>query len=433
MRTVLKFLLLLCPFAIFWGFNHQNMSLQFSLILGVIAFPYVMQTKAQEGGIRYAGMAIATGITLLFFRSNSLYYFFAVFMMLFVLEKYWGRLNYLPLLLAVVVSPVVSNVVYIWSFRIRLQLSRYAGKVLQWIHIDIQVHGNVLTMDGHTFSVDPACIGLKMVVTSLVLGIIILAWFERKNKHSLSFVKATFLIAFNLLGAILANFVRLLTLIIFHILPENPMHDVIGLLSLGVYALLPFYLFVKFMFRKKEVAVIRSQKSKLLTNPAPSTGVYVLYVLLLSLQIFTGRQFLSEPAENIQAIQDIHLEGFEREITPTRVLKLQNEEALIYIKPPVRFFQGSHDPRFCWQGSGYNFSEVQIETIEDRSFYTALLRKNSDTLYTAWWYENATNHTPHEWNWRMKSLQGNGGYYMINVSCTEKEALGKWVKKGIVL
>ncbi|MFT7604588.1 MAG: exosortase N [Saprospiraceae bacterium] len=427
-RRLVKTLLILCPLFIFWAFNHQNIPLQFSLLLGMIAFPYVVKVKETKGGFRYAVAAAITGIILYFFRSSSLYYFSSVFLFLFVLEKWWGRINILPLFLVVVVSPVISNIIYIWSFPIRLQLSRLAGEVLQFIKIDIQVSGNILNIDGHTFSVDPACIGLNMVVTSLVLSIIILAYFEKKHNTSSSFWEISLLLGTVLFGAIISNFIRLLTLILFHILPENPMHDLIGLMSMALYVLLPFYLLVRFIFIKK------SKKGNANPNPIksnnlkkPSILAKSIFALLLALQIFNGIQFLKEPIENTLAIQNIHLDGFKESITPNGVLKLQNEEALIYIKPPVRFFQGSHDPRFCWQGSAYTFSEVHIEKIAEKSVYTAILTKGVDKLYTAWWYENATNQTPHEWNWRWNSLQGSDGVFMINISCTEREVLEKWV------
>lgn len=119
--------------------------------------------------------------------------------------------------------------------------------------MDIQVQGNVLILNEHSFSVDPACIGLKMVVTSLVLGILILARFERKYNRRLKFMELSFLLGAILSGAVVANFIRLLTLVLFHILPDNPMHDLVGLLSLGLYVLLPFYFLVHLVFEKKAV------------------------------------------------------------------------------------------------------------------------------------------------------------------------------------
>jgi len=319
---------------------------------------------------------------------------------------------------------------YIWSFPIRLKLSEWAGQVLRWVNMDIQVKGNILILDGNTFSVDPACIGLNMVITSLVLGIVILAFFEKKYQGFLSFWKIIAFLGSILAFAIVSNFIRLLTLIIFHILPENPMHDVVGILSLGIYVLLPFYFLVKFIFAKKAVPNSSLTQTEIpFKNKIEEISIFknkhnlLIVSALYLLMLFNGRQFLHEPIDNIAAINNIHLDGFQREITPNGVLKLQNETALIYIKAPVHFFQGSHDPRFCWQGSGYIFSEVQKEKIADKFVYTGSIGKGKDKLYTAWWFENSSTTTLDEWEWRWQTLRGADGFYMINVSSDNQEVL----------
>ncbi len=428
--TLPKICLTICPLVIYWAFNQHNMPLQFSLVLGMIVLPYVAQLEARQGGFQYAILSALAAFTLFFIRSNSLYYFSAIFLVLFIIEQYWGRLNRLPLLLAIVVSPVIGIVVYIWSFPIRLKLSEWAGQVLRWTNMDIQVKGNVLNLDGNNFSVDPACIGLNMVITSLVLGIVILAFFEKKYQLTLSLGKAIAFLGSILLFAIVSNFIRLLTLIVFHILPENPLHDIVGILSLGVYVLLPFYFLVQFFFDKKAIPdnpevktndLLKSNVNKFsfIKNKYNLLIISVLYLMLF----INGRQFLHEPIDNIAAVQDIQLHGFQKEITPNGVLKFQDETALIYIKAPVRFYQGSHDPRFCWQGSGYTFSEVQQEKIGDKTVYTASIGKGKDKLYTAWWYENSFTTTLDEWDWRWQTLRGADGFYMINVSCANREML----------
>ncbi len=424
----IKIGLLLLPLLIFWGFNHQNIPLQFSLLMGLIALPYVIRIDNKTGGYRYAIAALLAGIVLLFFRTSSLYYFSAVFILLFIIERWWGRINHLPLLVAIAVSPIIGNIVYIWSFPIRLQLSQWTVKVLSWAQFNIKADGNLLLLDGHSFSVDPACIGLKMVVTSVVLGLVIIAYFEKKYKRSISISKLFLWVALLLVAAIFSNFIRLITLILFHILPENPMHDVVGVLSLVCYVLLPFYFLLAYAFSKSKkehsegaTSIQQTPKRKV----APITKVALASLLLL--QVVNGRQFLSAPVENIQLISDIQIEGFQKKVTPNGVLKLQSDEALIYVKPPVRFFQGSHDPRFCWQGSGYTFSSVQIEELNEKRIYTALLTKGEDQLYSAWWYENEKLHTPHEWDWRWKTFQGDGGYAMININCPDRVILEKWI------
>jgi len=397
-------------------------------MLAVITLPYVLEVQPKQGGWRYAILAAMTSILVFLFKTNTFFYLSSVFILFFIIEKWWGKIKFLPFLLAIVISPVLRKIVSIWSFPIRLQLTEWAGAVLQYTNMDIQVSGNMLLMDGNSFSVDPACIGLKTVITSLVLGIVILAFFEKKHQQSFTPFKTILLMSTICLLAIVSNFIRLLALIIFHILPENPLHDLIGLGSMFVYVLIPFYFMVRYFSSK-----IKKEKKIITQNftPVPTQKANLLLALLLIFHFYNGLKFLETPVDNIAALEHIHLDGFSEDLTPNGVLKLQNEEALIYVKAPVQFFEGSHDPQVCWKGSGYQFSEVKIDSIGGKQVYTGILKKDNDKLYTAWWFENTTSQTPHEWNWRWKSINGNGNFYMVNVNCTHQEILEKWVEKGV--
>ncbi|HHM21008.1 MAG TPA: exosortase N [Bacteroidetes bacterium] len=364
---------------------------------------------------------------LFFFRSNSMYYFSIAFAVLYVLDNWKGRVNALSVYLLLVVSPVVGNVVYLWSFPIRLKLSEWAAAALRWLYTDISVTGNLLSIQGNTFSVDPACIGLKMLITSMVLAIVMLAYVEKKYQVVMSFGKIALLLSGVLLLAVFANFIRLLTLIVFHILPENPLHEAIGILSLVFYALLPFYFFVKYFFGKNHHSAGQGQLPK--QRPHPAAMYQLLYVLILSGILYHGIRIcrkadLSPPPPTYACIS-----GFEEAPGSFREMQaFQNEEALLYLKAPVRFFQGSHDPRYCWQGSGYVFSKVQIENIGGLDCYTALLKKDDHLLYTAWWYQSQKNTTPYEWDWRWDNLKNGGAYHLVNLTCNSRQNLLKWVK-----
>lgn len=428
-KNGLALFLCVLPILIFYGFNHANVPLKFSLVLGVLTFPYILEPGKQSGGYRYAVLALIVSICLLFFRSSSLFYFAAVFILFYVLDNWWGRINALPLILAMAISPIISTMVYIWSFPIRLKLSDLAADALQLVGMNIEAQGNLLLMNGNTFSVDPACIGLKMIITSLVLGLVILAFFEKKHQFRLSIWKAGFLLSTILIGAIVANFIRLLTLIIFHILPENPMHDVVGLLSLGIYVLLPFYFFNAFVFRHR--ASKKPIEEQLFEPPFTVAGISKLVLsILLLLLVFNGRQFLNLPGTQTQAAT-INLAGFDRSNTNNGILKFQNDQALVYIKAPVRFFQGSHDPRICWQGSGYVFSSIQLENIAGQEYYTAVLKQGEEELHTAWWYQSEEKRLVLEWNWRWQNLMQGEQFYLVNVTSTTKQQLNQQVQLNI--
>ena len=418
------FLLLALPLAVLLIFNHKNIVFGFSMILGAIAFPYVTRFSPKPGGIRFAIPAAVFSAGLIFYPQSSFFWFLTLFLLLFILDNWFGRINFLPILLGTIISPVLAKIIDMFSFPIRLKLSDWAGRTLRAVDFNIEVNGNLLILDGNSFSVDPACIGLRMVIVSLVSAVIIFGFFERKYHKSLSPVTYGWLLSVVFGGAVLANFIRLLTLIVFHILPENPLHDAVGMVSLGIYVLLPFYFLVREIFKNhfgqpEEENNMKKEKFGVL----PSFQAKTVFIFLLISQLSLAPQFLTPPVDNIALLQQIAPAGFERTITPDGVLKLENEEALIYVKAPVPFFRGSHDPRVCWRGSGYEFSEIKVETLAGKQVYTAVLKKESDEIHAAWWFENATTQTPYESVWRSKSFPGNGGFYMINVNCEEREEL----------
>jgi len=111
------------------------------------------------------------------------------------------------------------------------------------------------------------------------------------------------------------------------------------------------------------------------------------------------------------------------------MLKFENDKALIYIKPAVKAFQGSHDPRICWQGSGYEFTKIKKINIDDIQLYKAVLTKDTDTLHTAWWFDNGEMKTINEWNWRWTTLSGKSGFNLVNATTANQGDLPQIIRE----
>jgi len=105
---------------------------------------------------------------------------------------------------------------------------------------------------------------------------------------------------------------------------------------------------------------------------------YLTYPLLLLLLVLTGWQFRQVPVPNDVELADINLPNFQKSKTENGMWKFENQDALVYIKPAVKAFQGSHDPRICWSGSGYEFTKVKTTEIDGQKIYTAILTKGED-------------------------------------------------------
>ena len=423
------FLLLALAYAsvFFWQKPEYFLTDDLDFFLGVIFAPYIIRRVSEAKSSRYFWRSLLLFGVLLFWRSNTLYFFAFGFALLFLVESFFYRLNSLALLLLVTCSAVFRHVANIWTFSIRLKMTEWVGDFLTLAGFPIVSEGNVIYMDGQPFSVAPACMGLDMLVTAFVLSLMVLAYFERKYSMTIPLWKASLFCGVGLGLAIFSNLVRLAVLVVFRIMPENWMHDILGILSLVIYVLLPFFFLVRFFYRKKikESGLFDKKISESAFLKFPIT--IVLHFLLIGLLWWTGGQF-SEPIHMVDAsFEKIEMKGFAKTIDDEGVLKLENDSLLIYIKPPVRIFQGTHDPRFCWRGSGYHFSKIQKKKIGNHEFYTAILTKGKDKLFTAWWLDNGTEKTIDEWTWRWKTLQGEEPFRLVNVTAEERDVLERWI------
>ena len=420
-----QWLVILLSYAsVFYVFQNNNLPSDFQFVLGIVLSPFIFRKTSGEASNKYYFIALLFFVLLLLRRSSSLYFFGFGFSLLYVLEKYWGRLNTLPVFFLLIISPLFSQFTQIWSFPIRLEQSAIAAKVLAVLGYEALAEGNIIKFNGNDFSVDPACMGLKMIITALLLGLVILAFYERKNKQQFNFIAIASSLSLVFVLTVLANFTRLLALVLFQIAPDNPLHDLIGLGSLVLYVVLPsFFLFGKWKNTVKE----NTQQS---IDEKPNQRNYVNFntALLFLLLIFTGRQFLKKEFKIDHSFEQIQIEGFEKSVTTSGVLKLENEKALIYIKAAASAFQGSHDPRYCWLGSGYEFKKIKKERIAGIELYTAELTKGEDILHTAWWFDNGKTKTIREWQWRWETLQGEEGFRLINLSANSKAELEHQIK-----
>lgn len=409
-------------------FNADNINFNSSMLLGLLFAPFIFRRVNRNPEHRLLWLLVPVGILLCFRHSSSLFYCFCGLTVLYAIERNWGRLNALPLFLLALMSSLATHTAYIWSFPIRLQLSEWAARTLSLVGWDAVAEGNVILLNGTAFSVDPACMGLRMLITAGILGLLIMAQVERRYGHRFSFGQTALLLSVLLLLAILANFIRLLALVAFQILPDSFAHDGVGLLSLLVYTLLPFYAFLNFRYRNKAATAAPANE----INELRKTGRRrLIYCGLLLLLLANGPKFRQPVSVVDPVLTALQPAGFSTSLVDGGVLKLENEKVLIYVKPPVKAFQGAHDPRICWQGTGYEFTHIRKREIGGTMVYVARLQKNEAQLYTAWWLDDGHERTTAEWRWRWHNLCGGRQFRLVNLTTLheqdlEKEVLAFW-------
>ncbi|MGO4290511.1 exosortase N [Chitinophaga sp. RAB17] len=344
----------------------------------------------------------------------------------FVVEYFYGRIHLLTFITAILVTPAIDYAANVFSFPLRLWLTGMAGKMLAGVNPSITINGNVIQLGHNEFTVDVACMGLQMMLTSLLWGVMLIAFYQRRYQKTLPGILVG-LVLTGIIGLnIIANLFRIILLVQFALPPDTAAHDAVGILSLLIYVILPLIPGIKWLLQRYGKAAMER------TFAAPHRYGLVLQLLLL-LGIVAGyylkRNNAGSDMDSNSRVKT--LPGYLQTIEADHVVKQTAADALLYIKPIPGFYFTDHQPMICWKGSGFEFFNVKEQTMQGVKMYTAELRKGNSTLYTAWWYENSTRRSSSQLEWRWDALCSGDNYYLINMTVEKKTLLEQ--KIGVLL
>jgi exosortase N len=392
------------------------------ITMGILALPLV--TTIQPGHVnnkRYGIVAAILAIVTVLLPVNTLLYFTIAFAGLFIVESYLGKVNWLPVCMIFLLSPVFEFAANVFSFPIRLELTSWAGQMMNRVLGHVTVEGNMIFCNGNEFSVDPACMGLNMMITSLVLQLVVIAMYQRKYKLQLVWWQVTGLLMVAFVLNVISNLFRIISLVWFNILPGTYMHDVVGVACLLLYVIVPVLVLTQLVIRYKGRPVALQPHK---TTPFPWEKRVGIHLVLLSLICWAaGTVVNKKKAIDNSSATVTSINGYETTRVTAEIVKLQNSQSLIYIKHIPGFYNADHHPMICWRGSGYLFKQVKQETIGKQFVYTALLENGKDHLYTAWWYDNGARRTIDQLSWRSQMLSGARSYSVVNVTAENKQQL----------
>lgn len=389
-------------------------------LLAIVLVPFVAQVQPHKSLSPVLMITtIALAILAATLQNNTLYFFAFVVALWCGAQLIVGKISIYPLLLLVVASPIFKYIANIISFPLRMQLTSWAVTILNTIDRQAEAAGNIILVEGKEFAVDPACAGLSMLSLALILAVFILAHLQRTNQKMLPLWFIGLMLGIMLLLNLVSNLLRILLLVWFEILPGNALHDVIGLLCLLVYALIPFYFVSRWL---QQFVVIGSRKPSPRSRISLRGALLLNYVLLLMLT-GTGFKIRSEKPTIASDFTTPELSGFEAATLENGVTKYSNEEVLVYLKPVQAFYSTEHHPLICWEGSGYKFRHVQQRQVGNYIVYVGELQKGKDTLYTAWWMDNGQHQTINQWDWRTRMLKGEAKFRLVNVTVAQKQRL----------
>lgn len=400
--------------------------LNFEAIIGIMCFPFVLCFKKKaKHPIKWALISIAFVILYCLTGVMTTNYFALGFLIFFLLENTFGRINWPSIALLFIVSPFFNYIIQIFSFPIRIQLTKWAVIVLKTIHPKLEAHGNVIQNGEISFSVDPECMGLNLIIFSLAVGLVLLVHFQKSTTVKLNFWKTTLFMVLLLFLTNLGNFFRIVTITLFQSQPGTLSHEIIGLFCLVVYTLIPIYFATKLYFAKKQ----KRDETPLQKRPISKQTIFIYLPIIISIFILNFIGPKGKHSKVDEKYQSIQLKGFQKSIANTNIIKLENDSVLIYIKPPVGFFGADHSPKICWSGSGYKLKNQKETQLGQYLIQTSeLIDKEDNILHTAWWFDNGTDKTGLQLEWRTKSLNVAVPFRLINVTTANQKQTLKTAK-----
>ncbi len=390
--------------------------------VGLIIAPYILIIK-RLGDISWRFGIITIGLLVLcfFVKTYSVRYLLLVFAVLFAIESSFGKLNALLLWLLLIISPIFRYVSEIFSFPIRIKLSEIVGIILQKSGFPISVSGNMIQYKNADFSVDAACMGLQMIGLSMLVGLFLLAHYERhlQRKIPYSLMILTMILVF--LMNILSNLTRIIILVVFHILPENLLHDFIGIICLLVYVWLPCMFLVKWLFANFSKPRIEKEISQ------KHNRFYLIFNLfLLGCASYIVLSFI--PQSTYNQVLKSNRKGYITTNISFGITQYIDSKSLIYTKPIADFYSGEHSPIICWKASGFEFKSVKETAINDKKVYIGTLKKGNEILYTSWWFSNNKMLTISQLDWRWRVFKGEPKFHLVNVTVAKEADLKMAIK-----
>ncbi|WEK35019.1 MAG: exosortase N [Candidatus Pseudobacter hemicellulosilyticus] len=411
------------------GLRSYLPAFSLQLLLGILTMMVCAGKPSGKPTHRLDLAVILLAILYLLLPAKTFLFIALAVGLLYLVESLAGRLQLLCLAALALVSPIFDYACTVFSFPIRLFLTQLAGRLMQPVFPSLVVEGNMLVRDGASFAVDPACMGLHMLTSSLLAVLLLTAIYRQQYQRQLPVRWIAVLLGSSFLLNIVSNLLRIICLVTFSVGADSPLHSCIGMGFFLLYGLLPACWLVKRLTKTK---------GKPLTTAAPepaaaSVPIHPLAlarnITLLALLAFVTLQGQNREPGMDMDLQAASIEGYNSTPMKHHILKLENEAALIYVKPIAGFYASDHQPMICWTGSGYQFRQVKASGRDGHTIYTAVLEKGKDKLYSAWWYETDNGQTISQLDWRWQALSQGKQFALVNITSNSPDTLLEETRK----
>lgn len=385
-------------------------------LLCMLTMMLVFQVDAsRKGNTRWGWIALVFGVLSWQLPVFTLRYATLAAAVFFVVEYFYGRLSFLVILTAILASPAIDNITGVFTFPIRLGLSGMAGRLLHLVNPAITTSGNLILVGNSEFSVDTACMGLQMLLTSLLCGVALIALYQRRLQRVLSSPLLLLVLVFIIVLNVITNLFRIILLVQFALPPGTAAHEMGGIVTLLIYVVLPLLFLLPRLIKQ-------FGKTPVPGPPAPVPFGYGMGLQWLLAAGIIGIHCWAPSKAAAHPMPVKRLPGYTYTILPDNVVKATNAATLLYVKPVKGFYFTEHQPMICWKGSGFEFHKVKEASIGGTRIFMAELKKDNSTLYTAWWYESSARATNSQLEWRWDAGINGNSYALVNVT-VEKQVL----------
>lgn len=387
---------------------------------GLILLGYVLFHQRRQASSMRLWTLVIVLIGLCFYRSLGTFkYFLLGFTILAMIETFYSKISALALVTLVIASPIFKYFSEVFTFPIRLRLTELASWLVSKIEAGTTIEGNLIHSKSMDFTVDEACSGLQMMAFSYFLGVFWIAFFQNRFK-----VQFRWWVIAGLMGVILAlnimcNLNRIVLLILLKSPPNTFSHELIGLLCLTVYVVLPLFLINKWLCQKQSWAQITFAENK------ASFQLLGKHKWALAVIVITVFGILIKPNEVFQ--YSFRALPFPKEYVCKHsshgVIQFSNQSSLVYLKHIPSFYNTEHNPMLCWRGSGYQLGSYMEKEFGHKKVYVSTLYKGKSRLYTAWWFSNGKHQTNNQLDFRWRMLKAEPSFYVVNVTASSPSQL----------
>jgi exosortase N len=390
-----------------------------------------MYSVLYTGSRKHLPAYLAAGILVFalyyFLKVQSLFILgFACFLM-YALNATAGKTNSLPLFVAVAALPVTATLLNLISFDLRLLTTRLVVFCLHLLTQQVYAEGNTIHFRQHEYGVDDVCSGITMLQTGIIMALMLIAFFEKKENRPASVLQIVWLgvVACGLI--FISNIFRIFIVVIFALPANTVTHEAAGIVAMIVYFALPFYFIVM-----KAAGGFPTLKP----DQAPSVSSTLKYLPLVLLLTSTTVIYSALVLKNKRQIRvdSPVIPGYTLTSYEYGVAQYSNAKALLYVKPDVAFYAADHHPRLCWKGGGFQFTKEKYLVIRGHTVVSALLiNQQGEQLYSAYWFQSGQHITSDELKWRWNALVHGSVWKMINITTSTLPdlylELDRWLPK----